>query len=65
MAKIEDLTHVQISKRNRERAQEVARQLAARESRDVYQYSLVDDILNKGLTEYEKQLGITVQPANK
>lgn len=58
MTKTVDLTHVQISKRNRKRAQDVARQLAAKQGRDVHQYILVDEILDKGLSEYETQLGI-------
>lgn len=58
MAKTVDFTHVQVSKRNRKRAKEVARKLAARENREVPYCYLLDGILDKGLAEYETELGI-------
>ena len=57
-AKTQDFTHVRVSVKNRERAKEVSRQLAAKESRDVHYTYLIDGILDKGLAEEEHKLGI-------
>lgn len=57
-AKTQDFTHVRVSRRNKERAKEVSRKLAAKESRDVYYTFLIDEILDKGLTKEEHKLGI-------
>lgn len=56
--KTQDFTHVRVSVENRERAKEVARKLAAKESRDVYYTYLIDEILDKGLAKEETKLGI-------
>lgn len=56
--KTQDFTHVRVSIKNRERAKEVARQLAARKKEDVHYTYLIDEILNEGLTKKEKFLGI-------
>lgn len=57
-AKTQEFTHVRVSVKNRERAKEVSRKLAARESRDVHYTYLIDDILDKGLRKEETKLGI-------
>lgn len=54
-------THVRCRVTNRDRAKEVARQLAAKRSTDVPYTFLIDDILNKGLRKYERQLGIVTK----
>lgn len=57
-AKTQDFTHVRVSIRNRERAKEVARQMAAKEKQDVHYTYLIDEILDKGLAKEEHKLGI-------
>lgn len=57
-AKTQDFTHVRVSVENRERAKEVARKMAARESRDVHYTYLIDEILDRGLSREETKLGI-------
>lgn len=57
-AKTQEFTHVRVSVENRERAKEVARKLAAKESRDVHYTYLIDEILDKGLEKEEKKLGL-------
>lgn len=56
--KTQSFTHVRVSVRNRERAKEVARQMAAKEKHDVHYTYLVDEILDKGLKRRERKLGI-------
>ena len=57
-AKTQDFTHVRVSVKNRERAKEVARQKAAKQSQDVHYTYLIDEILDRELTKEEKKLGI-------
>lgn len=57
-AKTQGFTHVRVLVENRERAKEVARKLAAKESRTVAYSNLVDEILDEGLKERETKLGI-------
>jgi hypothetical protein len=57
-AKTQDFTHVRVSVKNRERAKEVSRKLAAKESRDVPYTYLIDEILDEGLKNKERKLGI-------
>jgi hypothetical protein len=57
-AKTQDFTHVRVSVKNRERAKEVSRKLAAKESRDVHYTYLIDEILDEGLKNKERKLGI-------
>lgn len=57
-AKTQDFTHVRVSVKNRERAKEVSRKLAAKESRDVHYTYLIDEILDRGLAKAETKLGI-------
>jgi hypothetical protein len=57
-AKTEGFTHVRVRVKNRERAKEVSRQIAAQESRTVAYSNLVDEILDEGLTKREKKLGL-------
>lgn len=59
-AKTQDFTHVRVSVKNRERAKEISRQMAAKESRDVHYTYLIDEILDRGLETEERKLGITV-----
>lgn len=58
-AKTQDFTHVRVSVKNRERAKEVSRKLAAKQSRDVHYTYLIDEILDKGLAKEEQKLGIS------
>ena len=57
-AKTQDFTNVRVSVKNRERAKEVSRKLAAKESRDVHYTYLIDEILDRGLAKEETKLGI-------
>lgn len=57
-AKTQDFTHVRVSVENRERAKQVARQMAAKEDRDVHYTYLIDEILEEGLAKRENKLGI-------
>lgn len=57
-AKTQSFTHVRVSVENRERAKEVSRKMAAKESRDVHYTYLIDEILEEGLAKREKKLGI-------
>lgn len=57
-AKAQSFTHVRVSRENKERAKEVSRRMAAKESRDVYYTYLIDEILEEGLTKRERKLGI-------
>lgn len=56
--KTEDMTHVRVSRKNRDRAKELSRQLAARENRDVHYTYLLDEIINEGLLKRERKLKI-------
>lgn len=49
---------VRISEDKKERAARVARMTAAREDRRVSAASMIDEILEEGLTKREKKLGI-------
>lgn len=57
-AKTQSFTHVRVSRKNRDRAKEVARQRAAREKQDVHYTYLIDDILDRGLAKEERKLGL-------
>lgn len=57
-AKGREFTHVRVLVKNRERAKEVSRRIAASESRTVAYSNLVDEILAEGLLERERKLGI-------
>jgi len=57
-AKNKEYAPVRIYKDKAERVKKVRRELAAVEDRDLSDTSLIDEILEEGLTKREKKLGI-------
>lgn len=53
-----EMTHVRVSTEKRETAKKIARNLSAREDRDVYMEDVIDEILDVGLKKKVKELGI-------
>lgn len=58
--KTQEMTHVRAAREKRDRAKEVARRTAAKESRDVHYTYVIDEILEEGLARREKKLGIVI-----
>lgn len=57
-AKKQNSNAVRIGRDKMERAARVARKVAAKEDRDVSIASVIDEILDNGLTKEERKLGI-------
>jgi hypothetical protein len=53
-----ETTHVKIYTDKKERLEEIVRTKAYREKKRVTEIGLIDEILERGLPNYEKKLGI-------